>query len=176
MWCLTKFTFIDNCDQAHFTSVFVPGEAQIMPTRGSFVGFLPLVSPKSAPPGAVLWGFCPWSARKNAHQSHFYRVFVPGESKTLPENPPTKYYFAGYRYFFALVWVLSGIKIYFPGNTIPLRNLPSAFMVSSFGNRTALMALLSYQASILLSRVSLKTPSPRKGLTFIYPTPREVRL
>jgi len=35
--------FIDNCDQAHFTPVFVPGGAQNMPTRCTFAGFSYLV-------------------------------------------------------------------------------------------------------------------------------------
>jgi hypothetical protein len=40
-------------------------------TRGSFAGFLPLVSPKTTPPGGTLRGFCPWSSLSHAQKLCF---------------------------------------------------------------------------------------------------------
>jgi hypothetical protein len=71
-----------------------------VPTRGSFAGFLPLVRPKTHPPGAVLRGFCPWcfwliyvkicklhwmshltklAFFENIDQGQFCGVFAPGQ-------------------------------------------------------------------------------------------------
>ncbi len=52
-------------------------------TTGSFVGFLPLVGPKTYPPRAVLWGFGPWWALKHTHHGHFCGVFAPGHTKNM---------------------------------------------------------------------------------------------
>lgn len=44
--CLTKLIFFELKDQGHFCGVFAPGQASNMLTRGTFAGFLPLISAK----------------------------------------------------------------------------------------------------------------------------------
>jgi hypothetical protein len=56
MRCLTKFTFLELKDQGQFAGVFAPGQASNMPTRGTFAGFLPLVSTKHTHQGRFAGG------------------------------------------------------------------------------------------------------------------------
>ena len=46
------------------TRLFLPANSNRFqlssPTTGTFVGYLPLVDPKTPPPRALLPGFCPW--------------------------------------------------------------------------------------------------------------------
>jgi hypothetical protein len=57
MRCLTKFTFLELKDQGQFAGVFAPGQASNMPTRGTFAGFLPLVSTKHTHQGQFACDF-----------------------------------------------------------------------------------------------------------------------
>ena len=54
-------------------------------TRGSFAGFLPLVNPKTTPPGALCHGFCPWSALKQPHRGHFAGFLPLVKPESCPE-------------------------------------------------------------------------------------------
>jgi len=73
----------NNLFFAYNLSNFLTKFEKLWTTWGTFVGFLPLVGPKTYPPWAVLRGFCPWWALKHTHHGQFCGVFARGHTKNM---------------------------------------------------------------------------------------------
>ena len=108
--CFCTWWGLKQPHQGQFCGVFAPGASGLpsddfarcfewgfwqnlrslkIMTRGNIPVFLPLVRPKTTPPGAVLRGFCPWWNSSPTHQAHFCPVFVPGQPNITHRGQPT---------------------------------------------------------------------------------------